>query len=131
MTRTARYLSAAALGLGALAGCTANGVTVAEDPAAATRPASTPKAKAPTARDQGAAAMACMGDAHVTRIQISGGFLGMAEVFTTYSGGMFGSDAGAGKLLASAFAACASTDDHTGLVSVYDDAGDLLSNGNF
>ncbi|WP_326808654.1 hypothetical protein OHB04_29740 [Streptomyces sp. NBC_01775] len=52
-----------------------------------------------------------------------------AEVHTDYTGGMMGSHAGDGKLLASAFADWRTS--VNGLVTVYDADGEILSNGTF
>lgn len=69
---------------------------------------------------------------HVTKVQGAdeqNDILDSAEVHTDYTGGMFGSDASKGKLLASAFADW--KDSKNGLVTVYDKDGEMLSNGNF
>jgi hypothetical protein len=60
----------------------------------------------------------------------SAGF-GLAEVFTSYTGGMMGPNAGKGKLIAGAFATCTSTSNGSGLVTIYDAGGEMLSNGNY
>jgi hypothetical protein len=69
---------------------------------------------------------------HVTKVQGAdkqNDILDAAEVYTDYSGGMLGSHASDGKLIASAFADW--KDSANGLVTVYDAKGEILSNGNF
>lgn len=69
---------------------------------------------------------------HVTKVtgaDKQNNLLDAPEVFTDFTGGMMGPHAGDGKLIASAFASC--YDSKNGLVTVYDEAGELLSNGNF
>jgi hypothetical protein len=71
---------------------------------------------------------------HVTKVTgaSNGEVLGAAEVFTDYTGGMVGPHQAEGKLIASAFASCWKTNDgKSGLVTVYDKDGELLSNGNY
>jgi hypothetical protein len=74
---------------------------------------------------------------HVTKIQ--GGddinnILDTADVYTDYSGGMFGPHANDGKLIASAFADWQKSrgkSSENGLVTVYDKGAETLSNGKF
>ncbi|SCK29166.1 hypothetical protein H181DRAFT_02286 [Streptomyces sp. WMMB 714] len=69
---------------------------------------------------------------HVTKVQGAdeqNDIMDAAEVFTDYSGGMMGTHANDGKLIASAFADW--RDSENGLVTVYDKDGEILSNGNF
>ncbi|MFD6414848.1 hypothetical protein [Streptomyces sp. NPDC060194] len=55
--------------------------------------------------------------------------LDAAEVYTDFTGGMVGPHAGKGKLIASAFASC--HESGNGLVTVYDQDGEILSSGNY
>ncbi len=69
---------------------------------------------------------------HVTKVtgaDKQNDILDSAEVFTDYTGGLIGPHASDGKLIASAFASCYKSEN--GLVTVYDKAGEILSNGNF
>ncbi|MFG2540635.1 hypothetical protein ACGFU4_35895 [Streptomyces sp. NPDC048511] len=69
---------------------------------------------------------------HITKVQgadSDNGILDAAEVYTDYTGGMMGPHQGDGKLLASAFADWKDSDN--GLVTIYDEAGEILSNGNY
>ncbi|MER6650377.1 hypothetical protein ABT248_07500 [Streptomyces sp. NPDC000971] len=69
---------------------------------------------------------------HVTKVQGadgSNGILDAADVYTDFTGGMMGPHQGEGKLLASAFADW--KDSKNGLVTIYDEGGEILSNGNF
>ncbi len=69
---------------------------------------------------------------HVTKVQGAdeqNDIMDTAEVFTDYSGGMMGTHAEDGKLIASAFADWRSSEN--GLVTVYGGDGEILSNGNF
>ncbi|WP_327329369.1 MULTISPECIES: hypothetical protein [unclassified Streptomyces] len=69
---------------------------------------------------------------HVTKVQGadgSNGILDAADVYTDFTGGMTGPHQGEGKLLASAFADW--KDSENGLVTVYDEGGEILSNGNY
>jgi hypothetical protein len=71
---------------------------------------------------------------HVTKVTgaSNGEVIGAAEVFTDYTGGIVGPHQADGKLIASAFASCWKTKDgKSGLVTVYDKDGELLSNGNY
>ncbi|MDX3582525.1 hypothetical protein [Streptomyces europaeiscabiei] len=71
---------------------------------------------------------------HVTKVTgaSNGEILGAAEVFTDFTGGVTGPHPAEGKLIASAFASCWETKDgKSGLVTVYDKDGELLSNGNY
>ncbi|WP_431781723.1 hypothetical protein [Streptomyces chumphonensis] len=52
-----------------------------------------------------------------------------AEVFTDYKGDLISDDAASGKLIASAFATCYQSDN--GLVTIYNQSGEILSNGNY
>ncbi|WP_406411161.1 hypothetical protein OG923_20795 [Streptomyces halstedii] len=70
--------------------------------------------------------------AHVTKVQgadESNGILDAAEVYTDFTGGLMGPHRGEGKLLASAFADW--KDSKNGLVTIYDEAGEILSNGTY
>jgi len=74
------------------------------------------------------------GGMHVTKVlgAAQGETFALAEVWTNYVGGMMGGDAPKGKVLASAFAGCyKSADGKSGLVTVYDANGEILSNGNY
>ncbi|WP_326697890.1 hypothetical protein OG909_11430 [Streptomyces sp. NBC_01754] len=69
---------------------------------------------------------------HVIKVQgadESNGILDAAEVYTDFTGGMMGPHQGEGKLLASAFADW--KDSKNGLVTIYDEAGEILSNGQY
>ncbi|MFC8985044.1 hypothetical protein ACFTXK_05720 [Streptomyces sp. NPDC056956] len=69
---------------------------------------------------------------HVTKVTGAdkrNNLLDSAEVFTDFTGGLLGPHQGEGKLIASAFASCYESDN--GLVSVYDETGELLANGNY
>jgi hypothetical protein len=69
---------------------------------------------------------------HVTKVtgtEDVNNVIDAAEVFTDYAGGMLGPHQGDGKLIASAFASCYKSDN--GLVTVYDEGGDLLANGRY
>ncbi|MFD3611778.1 hypothetical protein ACFWXA_27605 [Streptomyces atroolivaceus] len=69
---------------------------------------------------------------HITKVQgadESNGILDSADVYTDFTGGMMGPHQGEGKLLASAFADWKDSDN--GLVTIYDEKGEILSNGNF
>jgi hypothetical protein len=74
---------------------------------------------------------------HVTKIQggdENNNILDTADVYTDYSGGMFGSHANDGKLIASAFADWQKSRgqaSENGLVTVYDKNAEILSNGQF
>lgn len=68
--------------------------------------------------------------AHITKVQYDNSS-SYAEIFTDYTGGMFGPHQGAGRLLASAFTSWQTTDSGAGLVTVYDASGGILANGNF
>ena len=69
---------------------------------------------------------------HVTKVtgaDKNNDILDTAEVFTDYTGGLIGPHASDGKLIASAFASC--YESKNGLVTVYDEKGEILSNGNY
>ncbi|MFD6276861.1 hypothetical protein ACFWFI_14985 [Streptomyces sp. NPDC060209] len=69
---------------------------------------------------------------HITKVQgadESNGILDAADVYTDFTGGLMGPHQGEGKLLASAFADW--KDSENGLVTIYDEDGEILSNGNF
>ncbi|MGW0551525.1 hypothetical protein [Streptomyces altiplanensis] len=69
---------------------------------------------------------------HIVKVQgadKNNDILDTAEVYTDYTGGMMGSHQGDGKILASAFADWRTS--KNGLVTIYDEAGDVLSNGNY
>ncbi|WP_392838732.1 hypothetical protein [Streptomyces sp. LN500] len=69
---------------------------------------------------------------HITKVQGSdknNDILDTAEVYTDFTGGMMGPHSGEGKLIASAFADW--RDSENGLVTIYDNAGEILSNGNY
>lgn len=69
---------------------------------------------------------------HVTKIQGAGeqnDLLDAADIYTDYEGGIMSPNQGDAKLLASAFADW--KDSKNGLVTVYDEAGELMANGNF
>ncbi|MGP2440508.1 hypothetical protein [Streptomyces sp. JW3] len=74
---------------------------------------------------------------HVTKVQgadENNDILDTAEIHTDYTGDLISADAGKAKLLASAFAdfqADRGNDSENGLVTVYNAAGDILSNGNY
>jgi hypothetical protein len=74
---------------------------------------------------------------HVTKIQggdENNNILDTADVYTDYSGGMFGSHGNDGKLVASAFADWQKSRgqaSENGLVTVYDKNAEILSNGQF
>ncbi|MFD9460228.1 hypothetical protein [Streptomyces sp. NPDC060027] len=74
---------------------------------------------------------------HVTKVQGGGeinNLLDSADIYTDYSGGMLGSHAGDGKLIASAFADWQEgrgKSSDNGLVTVYDKDAEILSNGKF
>lgn len=55
--------------------------------------------------------------------------LDAAEVYTDFSGGLTGPHQGEGKLVASAFTSCYESDN--GLVTVYDENGEILANANY
>lgn len=79
--------------------------------------------KADTIRD-------CISSPYVTQLQL--GPLGMADIYTTLTGGfMDNASTGKGKLIVAAFQRCASTDGGSGLVTVYGADGDLVTNGNY
>ncbi|MGW3745803.1 hypothetical protein ACWD62_35875 [Streptomyces sp. NPDC005146] len=69
---------------------------------------------------------------HITKVQgadKNNDILDTAEVYTDFTGGMMGPHQGEGKLIASAFADW--RDSENGLVTIYDNAGEILSNGNY
>lgn len=69
---------------------------------------------------------------HVTKVQGAGeqnDLLDAADIYTDYKGGIMSPNQGDAKLLASAFADW--KDSKNGLVTVYDEAGELMANGNF
>ncbi|UKY54539.1 hypothetical protein [Streptomyces inhibens] len=69
---------------------------------------------------------------HITSVQGAdekNGILDSAEIHTDYTGGLLGPNGGNGKLLASVFAEWQHS--KNGLVTVYDEGGEILSNGNY
>ncbi|MFG2194867.1 hypothetical protein [Streptomyces sp. NPDC048639] len=69
---------------------------------------------------------------HITKIQGAdeqNDILDSAEVYTDFTGGLMGPHQNEGKLIASAFADW--KDSENGLVTVYDQDGEILSNGQF
>ncbi|MFG2538349.1 hypothetical protein ACGFU4_24265 [Streptomyces sp. NPDC048511] len=69
---------------------------------------------------------------HITKVQgadESNGILDAADVYTDFTGGLMGPHQGEGKLLASAFADWKHS--KNGLVTIYDEDGELLANGKF
>ncbi|GAA3483267.1 hypothetical protein [Streptomyces yanii] len=69
---------------------------------------------------------------HITKVQgadETNDIMDTADVYTDFTGGMMGPHQGEGKLLASAFADWKSS--KNGLVTIYDKAGEILSNGNY
>ncbi|MEV0556249.1 hypothetical protein AB0I27_22705 [Streptomyces sp. NPDC050597] len=69
---------------------------------------------------------------HVTKVtgaDKSNGILDAAEVFTDYTGGFMSKNNGDAKLIASAFASCYESEN--GLVTVYGNDGEMISNGNY
>ncbi|MFD0053026.1 hypothetical protein ACFVHR_04780 [Streptomyces sp. NPDC127168] len=65
---------------------------------------------------------------HVTKVtgaDEQNGIADLADVYTDFSGGMFGGNAGEGRLIASAFTSC--YESANGLVTVYDQDGELLA----
>lgn len=69
---------------------------------------------------------------HVVKVQGAdeqNDILDSVEIHTDLKGDMVSGDTGTGKLIASAFADW--KDSKNGLVTVYNDSGDILSNGNF
>jgi hypothetical protein len=121
-------------------------VVQSETPKAASKPKATakPKAAPKSVKEQFAAFVAKHGTPtevaavkHVTKVQ--GGdeinnILDTADVYTDYSGGMFGPHGNDGKLIASAFADWQKSrgkSSDNGLVTVYDKDAETLSNGKF
>ncbi|WP_435601323.1 hypothetical protein [Streptomyces sp. C10-9-1] len=69
---------------------------------------------------------------HVVKVQgadSNNNILDTAEIWTDYTGGLLGPNASKGKILASAFADWKQS--KNGLVTVYDEQGEILSNGNY
>lgn len=92
--------------------------------------ASTPSK--PAKSTKAADVTSCMAQAVVTQVQLSGGFISTADVYTTLTGGFMSSTAtGKGRQVVAAFQRCASTEDGQGLVTVYGADGSLVANGNF
>jgi hypothetical protein len=121
-------------------------VVQSETPKAAgkSKATSKPKAAPKSVKEQFAAYVTKHGTAtevaavkHVTKVQ--GGdeinnILDTADVYTDYSGGMFGQHGNDGKLIASAFADWQKSrgkSSDNGLVTVYDKDAETLSNGKF
>ncbi|MFM9464153.1 hypothetical protein ACKI1K_15050 [Streptomyces scabiei] len=121
-------------------------VVQSETPKAADKPKATskPKAAEKSPEQQFAAYVTKHGTPseveavkHVTKVQ--GGdeinnILDTADVYTDYSGGMFGPHGNDGKLIASAFADWQQSrgkSSDNGLVTVYDKDAETLSNGKF
>lgn len=70
--------------------------------------------------------------AHVVKVQGAdeqNDFLDTADIHTDLKGDMVSGDTGTGKLIATAFADWKNSEN--GLVTVYNDSGEILSNGNF
>ncbi|WP_051789977.1 hypothetical protein [Streptomyces sp. NRRL S-1022] len=68
--------------------------------------------------------------AHVTRVHGAFGGNGMVDVYTDWTGGMFGGHNPDGKLVVSAYQTWM-PGTGSGLVTVYDADGEILANGNF
>lgn len=70
---------------------------------------------------------------HVVKVQGNSedSFVPMVEVHTNLTGDMMSSDASTGKLIATAYADWKTSDEGSGLVTVYNATGDIMSNGNF
>ncbi|MFF5536352.1 hypothetical protein ACFY71_28370 [Streptomyces cinerochromogenes] len=68
--------------------------------------------------------------AHVTRVHGAFGGNGMVDVYTDWTGGMFGSHTPDGRLVVSAYQTWM-PGTGSGLVTVYDADGEILANGNF
>ncbi|MCX4920247.1 hypothetical protein [Streptomyces sp. NBC_00687] len=69
---------------------------------------------------------------HVTKVTGAdkrNDILDSAEVWTDYTGGLMGSNAGDAKLIASAFTSC--YESKNGLVTIYGKDGDLIANANY
>lgn len=69
---------------------------------------------------------------HVTKVTGAdkrNDILDSAEVFTDFTGGLMGPHQGEGKLIASAFTSCYESDN--GIVTVYDQDGEVLANANY
>ena len=69
---------------------------------------------------------------HITKVigaDDKNDILDTAEIWTNYTGGMLGDDAGKGKILAAAFAGCYKS--KNGMVTVYDANGELLATGQY
>ncbi|MFJ9413148.1 hypothetical protein ACIRPT_03155 [Streptomyces sp. NPDC101227] len=69
---------------------------------------------------------------HITKVQGAdeqNDILDSVDIYTDYTGGIMGPHAADGKLIASAFADWKNS--KNGLVTIYDKAGEILSNGNF
>ncbi|MFC7842105.1 hypothetical protein [Streptomyces sp. NPDC057382] len=69
---------------------------------------------------------------HVTKVTGAdkrNDILDAAEVYTDFQGGLTGPHQGEGKLIASAFTSCYESDN--GLVTVYDENGEILANANY
>ncbi|MFE6826300.1 hypothetical protein [Streptomyces sp. NPDC057690] len=69
---------------------------------------------------------------HVTKVTGAdkrNNILDAPEVFTDFTGGLMGPHQGEGKLIASAFTSCYESDN--GLVTVYDENGEILANANY
>lgn len=69
---------------------------------------------------------------HVTKVTGTdkrNDILDSADVFTDFTGGLMGPHQGEGKLIASAFTSC--YESKNGLVTVYDEDGELLANANY
>ncbi|WP_030238903.1 MULTISPECIES: hypothetical protein [unclassified Streptomyces] len=69
---------------------------------------------------------------HVTKVTGAdkrNDILDSAEVFTDFTGGLMGPHQGEGKLIASAFTSC--YESKNGIVTVYDENGEVLANANY
>lgn len=69
---------------------------------------------------------------HVTKVQHESGWLNQADVYTDMTGGMFSDSANnQARLIASAWADYKQTHDSSGLVTVYNVNGEMITNGNY
>jgi hypothetical protein len=69
---------------------------------------------------------------HVTKVQHDDSWVNTADVYTDMTGGMFSdSTQNKARLIASAWADYKQTEDSSGLVTVYNVNGELITNGNY